>query len=282
MTPEITVIVRAKNSAATIADTLAYLRAETTPVEIIVVDSGSQDSTIAIAGRFDAQVISINPDDFTFGRSLNVGASNVKTPYTAALSSHSVPHEAGWIDLALHYLRNSQVAAVCGGRVDPAGAPLAEGFRQNLDVARAAPDWGFSNTGSFWKTEIWQQFPFDEEIEASEDKEWALRVLAAGYEIAYDPRLTVSSKHRETQGLKQTFRRHIREGRVSARVLGGGPYPLSEAIHHWWSGLPYETPPRMRRRLNPYRAAGIAGLYLGYRTGMSQRVVDTSRVAEFR
>ena len=47
------------------------------------------------------------------------------------------------------------------------------------------------------------RFPFDESMER-EDKEWSWRVLNAGWLIAYDPLLCVSSAHRQWAGCART------------------------------------------------------------------------------
>lgn len=44
--------------------------------EIIVVDSGSTDDTLAIAARYPVKIITIRKEDFSFGYSLNVGCKN--------------------------------------------------------------------------------------------------------------------------------------------------------------------------------------------------------------
>ena len=41
--------------------------------EVVIVDSGSKDKTLEIANKYKARVTYINKQDFTFGRSLNVG-----------------------------------------------------------------------------------------------------------------------------------------------------------------------------------------------------------------
>jgi rhamnosyltransferase len=47
-------------------------------VEIIVVDSGSTDSTVSIARHLGAIVIEIKKEEFSFGRALNIGCNSAK------------------------------------------------------------------------------------------------------------------------------------------------------------------------------------------------------------
>ena len=44
-------------------------------VEIILVDSGSTDETVAMTKRYPVRVLSIKPEEFSFGRSLNIGCA---------------------------------------------------------------------------------------------------------------------------------------------------------------------------------------------------------------
>ena len=41
--------------------------------EVVIVDSGSTDKTLDIAKKYKARVTHINKQDFTFGKSLNIG-----------------------------------------------------------------------------------------------------------------------------------------------------------------------------------------------------------------
>ena len=75
MTVEImncSIVIRAYNEEKHIGRLLEGIRHQTLKdVEIILVDSGSTDSTITIAESFDARIIHIRSEEFTFGRSLN-------------------------------------------------------------------------------------------------------------------------------------------------------------------------------------------------------------------
>ena len=72
--PRCSIIIRAYNEEDHIGRLLTGIMEQTVKeVEIIVVDSGSSDATVAIASRFPTQILSIAPHEFTFGRSLNLG-----------------------------------------------------------------------------------------------------------------------------------------------------------------------------------------------------------------
>lgn len=68
------------------------------------------------------------------------------------------------------------------------GRPVIEPFFQDFSHARANPHWGFSNHASSWRG-VWSDFPFDEQIGYADDKEWAIRVLAAGRRLVFDTEL---------------------------------------------------------------------------------------------
>ena len=70
--PETSIVIRTFNEALFLADLLEGIRSQTyQDYEIIVVDSGSFDGTVEIAGRFGVELVEIAGRDFTFGFSLN-------------------------------------------------------------------------------------------------------------------------------------------------------------------------------------------------------------------
>lgn len=237
MPPQASVIVRTKDSGRTLGRALELLRAQTIPAEILVVDSGSSDDTLAIARSWADRVIEIPAAGFSFGRALNVGAAAAGAPIHLALSSHAAPPDARWIELSLAQYDRADVAGTSGAPTLPASsAPLTTTFHQTLQDALAAPYWGFSNTASSWRAAVWKQLPFDETLSACEDKEWALRALAAGWTIAIDPRLRVADAHRAAQGLRHLYRRTRREAEAIASFAPLPPATLGGLLEEWWRG----------------------------------------------
>jgi rhamnosyltransferase len=76
---KISVVIRCYNEEKHIGTLLDKLKEQTVKdVEIVVVDSGSTDNTINIAGKYTEKILHIDPKDFTFGRSLNIGITASK------------------------------------------------------------------------------------------------------------------------------------------------------------------------------------------------------------
>jgi rhamnosyltransferase len=235
------------------------------PPEIIVVDSGSSDATMAIAFQLADRIVQIARESFSYGRALNRGAEVAVAPVHFAVSSHCVIPRRDWIERSLSYYNDPDVAATNGQLTDPEGRPLRETLRMTADTPAPDPLWGFSNHASSWRAEIWRREPFDETLVASEDFEWSDRVLALGYTIVFDPALVVPGHHRTAQGVVSLFRRSHRELLGTAACRSVQAPNLRASLHMWWSDHPPATK-RWRQRLSPYRIAMISGRYIAGRT----------------
>lgn len=259
------VVVRTFNSARTLTSCLESLRAQTVVPEIVVVDSGSTDVTLAIAERLADRIVQIPHESFSYGGALNRGAAVATAPIQFAFSSHCVLPRRDWIERSLRHYERPDVAGTNGQLTRPDGSPLLEEFILAADTPMPNLLWGFSNHASSWRTDVWRTQPFDETLIASEDFEWSDRVLARGFVIVFDPALTVSGDHRRAQGPLALYRRSRRELLGVAAFRRVEPPTLRETFVDWWSNHPPETR-RHRQRLNPYRIVMFAGRYTAGRT----------------
>jgi rhamnosyltransferase len=262
--PRVSFIVRCKNKRATIEAAFASIRRQTVPAELVVVDSGSGDGTLAIAREWADVVVQMRPGEFTFGRALNLGASVASCEIHAALSAHAVLPAPDWLARVLEHLEDERVAGASGSGCSPDGQTLLEPFYQGF--ADWTPGWGFTNTASAWRARVWEEHRFDERMTASEDKEWAQRVLRAGWLLALDPFLVVSVGHRLRSGVRDLVRRTSAETRELVLQTGMPPFTAREAARTWWSDVVIDDhTPRVLQRLNYFRMAEIGGRYLGSR-----------------
>jgi rhamnosyltransferase len=108
-------VIRAFNEERSIGRLLEGVRRQTVQdVEIILVDSGSTDATVAIAARYGAKVVHIPPAEFTFGRSLNLGLAATTRSLVALASAHVYPVYPDWLERLLAPFSDSRVALTYG------------------------------------------------------------------------------------------------------------------------------------------------------------------------
>ncbi len=260
--PRASAIVRVKNEAATLERTLSSLRAQTVVPEIIVVDSGSTDGSLEIArGNCDA-LVEIPSSQFSYGRALNIGAQRASSPFHFALSSHCVAPRH-WVEGALAHYDASEVAGVCGTQTFSDKTPVLRPFVQDAAYAAAHPRWGFSNHASSWRAAAWERFPFNEDLDYTEDKEWAHRVLRAGWTIVFDPALWVDMSH-GWQNSVDFYHRQRRATLATSTFISLPRYGLRELAVDWWTDIPRDRHSRaFHRFVNYRRMAGMLGLYRG-------------------
>jgi len=273
------VVVRCRNEVAAIGRCLRSLRAQTVPVEIVLVDSGSTDGTLEVAGPLCDEVVTLRPEDFTFGYALNVGAERASQAVVFALSAHCRADDPSWVERSLLHYRDPAVAGTAGDVRDPSGEPLLGPRAATFEDVRADPSWGLSNYASSWRRSVWEDFRFDEGIDYCEDKEWMWRVMIAGWRVVMDPALVVASDHRRSAGLASLWRREVGEHRALAARLDFPVPSWSDVYREWWSQFPWPSPhPLWQRRLSPARNVEILGGAVGYRLGARRRGPGTARL----
>lgn len=233
------VIVRTFNSAATIGAAIASLREQTVPVEIVVVDSGSQDETLAIAEAQADRVVRMPQAQFTFGGALNLGAEHASADVHVALSSHCTLARRDWVELACGHLA-AGAAAAFGTPVDGERNPLERPLRADHAYLMRFRHWGFTNHASAWAAGVWRRHRFDERLGAAEDKEWSWRVTADGGFIVADPRLFVPGHHRRAAGVRPYYRRLLKEMRALEDLRPLEPLSLREAAAEWGRRVPHD------------------------------------------
>ena len=263
-------VVRTYNSAGTLEATLASLLAQDVPVEIVVVDSGSTDRTSEIAGQHAHKVISIPQSEFSYGRALNLGAGASTAPVHVALSSHCVLPRADWVRIACEHV-SAGAAAVVGMPTDAEGNALQAPFRASHSYLLDHKHWGFSNHASAWSAQVWERHPFDEELTATEDKEWTWRALADSGPLVVDPRLLVEGTHRRSAGVRSYYRRMVKEIAALEELDPLPPFGVGDALSEWVRLRPRDPFLTAARRCGRTRAVEVAARYSAGRLARSAR-----------
>lgn len=188
--PRVSVVIRTKNEARYIAETLRAVASQETrhPFEVIVIDSGSTDGTLEKVAAFDVRLHRIEPASFTFGSALNLGARLAEGEYVINLSGHCIPVGRDWMERLVEPLERDAEVAACHGRQQPIEG--VNPYEERLLLQNFAPDARgevgvvFSNSNAALRRSVLEQHPFDEEAAFAEDLIWA-RTLPAPHRIAY-------------------------------------------------------------------------------------------------
>lgn len=207
------IVIRAYNEEKLIGRLLEGIKQQTVKdVEIILVDSGSTDTTVSIADSFGAKVVHIPPAEFTFGRSLNIGIKSASREFIVIASAHVYPVYPDWLETLLRPFQDPQVALTYGKQRGYAGSKYSEHqiFHQwypdasTLDQATAF----CNNANAAIRKSLWEKHPYDETLTGLEDLEWAKWAKGQGYKIAYVAEAEIAHIHNETpHGVYNRYRR---------------------------------------------------------------------------
>jgi rhamnosyltransferase len=181
--------------------------------EIIVVDSGSTDGTVAVASKFPVKILSIRPEDFSFGRSLNTGCQAASEELIVVASAHVYPVYQDWLEHLLTPFDNPKIALVYGKQRGNETSKLSE---QQIFAKwfpnQSNPDQNHpfcNNANAAIRRALWQQLPYDETLTGLEDVDWARRAMQRGYKVSYAAEAEVVHVHDETPA--SIYNRYRRE-----------------------------------------------------------------------
>lgn len=201
----ITVVIRTKNEGEWLRRCLhAVSQQRGCDFDVVVVDNESADDTTDIVKEFGYRVLTIRDAEFTFGRALNRGIEAAAGELVAMLSGHCIPVNDRWLSRLAAAFTSPSIVGVYG-RQEP--LPDSSAFDKRdlwttfgLDRREHVRDWFFHNANSMIRKSTWELVPFNETIAGVEDRDWAKRIQALGYRIAYEPRAAVFHHHGIHQG----------------------------------------------------------------------------------
>ena len=242
------IVIRAYNESRHLGRLLEGIKQQSLrDVEIILVDSGSTDTTIAIAESYGARIVHILPQEFTFGRSLNLGVRAAAHPLVVIASAHVYPVYPDWLERLLEPFSDPQVALAYGKqRGDPASATpagsrqprkaqttkfseheiFARWFPEQADLKQTHPF--CNNANAAIRKALWDEHPYDETLTGLEDLAWAKWALSRSYQLAYVPAAEIIHLHNETPA--GVFNRYRREAIAFKHIYPAAHFSLYDFV----------------------------------------------------
>jgi rhamnosyltransferase len=243
-------------------------------VEILVVDSGSTDATLAIAARYPVKILHIQPEDFSFGRSLNLGCRAASGEFIVIASAHVYPVYQDWLERLLAPFADPRIALVYGKQRGDLTTRYAEHqvfatwFPEHSNPQQDHPF--CNNANAAIRRSLWEQFPYDETLTGLEDIEWGKRVLQRGYYIAYAADAEIVHVHDESP--HQVYNRYRREALALKHIFPQERFTLWDVVRLFMVNVSSDLYHAWHDRLLGRTIAGIClfrlmqfwGTYRGY------------------
>ena len=221
---KISIIIRTYNEERHLASVLEKIKAQqagSLSTEVIIVDSGSEDRTEEIAVGFGCRILHIAKDDFTFGKSLNIGCAAATGEFLAFVSGHCVPATDTWLVNLIRPLQENLCVYSYGRQIGNEDSKFSERqlFNKYYPEISQTPQQGFfcNNANAALKREVWEINQFNEELTGLEDMELAKRLVKHGYKIGYVADAPVFHIHDE--GWIKLHRRYEREAIALQRIM---------------------------------------------------------------
>lgn len=279
----VAVVMRSRNDMPLVRETLDAIFRQRLPFELFVFDNASTDGSREEFEKRNLRLITVPAGQYVPGRVLNQGMRETRSPFVVFVNSDCTPQSDDWLERLLDGFTGREVAAVFGKQIPRPDC-------QPLFVKATVDTYGDGSRQRFWKhcfsmassairREVWERFPFREDLLYSEDIDWTWRMRRQGYSIRYVPDSVVMHSHNYT--LAQWYRRQFGEGRAEAAIFSWTSwerfwlrYSLMPFARQVLSDLLYglrKGMPGLVAASIPYRLAQMLGRRAGFLAGLRER-----------
>ena len=201
----VTVVIPSFNAEKDFKELLPLLKKQINinDLEIVVVDSGSTDATIEICKKYDVKLIEITQQEFSHSYSRNLGARSAKNPILVFMTQDARPTSEQWLSSFVKPLFNDGVVAVCCKEKYPQDVDFYYKVISNIhslfvmgkDGDRIADitlcenkidlrqNGNLNDVANAVRKDIFSSFEY--RFDYAEDLDLGIRLLRAGYRIAF-------------------------------------------------------------------------------------------------
>lgn len=268
----VSVVIRTLNEDRYLAELLSAIgdqKADGFDVETVIIDSGSTDATLSIAQSFNARITHINKEDFTFGRSLNLGSDFADGDILVYISGHCVPSCDQWLINLVRPIMQGTASYSYGRQVGRDTTKYAERriFDKYFPSVSKVPqtDIFCNNANAAIARSVWSEFQFNEQVTGLEDMELSKRYCSQGGQIGYVAEACVYHIHDERWS--QTRRRYERESIALQTIMPEVHISLIDMIRYIWISVISDSQAALKERCFLKEFTGIVKFRIAQYTG---------------
>ena len=235
----VSVVVRTLNESTHLDELLRVIGSQIKDdfdVEVVIIDSGSTDGTLNIAESHGCRITFIKKEQFTFGRSLNIGSDFARGDILVYSSGHCIPCENTWLIKLIKPICDGAAGYTYGRQIGRDTTKYSEKklFEKYFPFESKTPQNGFfcNNANSAIDRKIWSEYKFDEQVTGLEDMELAKRYHEHKGKIAYVAEACVYHIHHETWS--QTRRRYEREAIALQQIMPEVQIGFFDMLRYIW------------------------------------------------
>lgn len=274
------IVIRAFNEEKHIGRLLSGISQQSLKdMEVILVDSGSTDATLTIASaadwHFPVRVVHIEPEQFSFGRSLNLGIASAHYELIVIVSAHVYPVYPDWLESLIAPFEDSMVALSYGKQRGNSKTHFSEQqvwTRWYPNASHSNQNNPFcNNANAAIRRSLWEEHHYDETLSGLEDLEWANWAMKQGYSIAYRAEAEIVHVHEESP--RSIYNRYRREAMAFKRIFPQEKFNLWDLIRMFTTNAFSDISEAIKvRKLKGnigsifwFRFMQFWGTYIGYR-----------------
>lgn len=212
--------------------------------EIIIVDSGSSDATLAYAQSLGAHIIHLSPTQFSHDHARNLGVAQAKHEYVLLMTQDAVPQDTHWLAHSLKAMQNNpNIVALSYDETPQADADLFARVSwwhhlqflgvTGRDCQFGLPIWAsnkyirlrrhshLSNVACLIRRDIALRYPFQRHF--AEDLDLGVRLIKAGHQLGFISSSPVIHSH--NRSLQYVCKRSFVDSCAMRNLFADFPLP---------------------------------------------------------
>jgi len=219
--------------------------------EVVIVDSGSTDNTLKIAKSHNARITYIKKQNFTFGRSLNIGCEYAYGEFLVFISGHCIPANKDWLQNLIAPLVQKKCDYTYGRQIARDMTKFSERqvFDKYFPISSRIPQEGFfcNNANAAITRTAWEKFHFDESLTGLEDMFIAKQICHDNGYVGYVSDSCVFHIHDETWAQIKT--RYERESIALKKIMPEIKISIFNLVHFIVAGVLKDSRIAIRERV---------------------------------